>query len=230
MYTIKTNDGFTADFVVLTALELLDVEISPGVTESMALACEVAKSVADWNGRGRVNPNWLISDKANHQYIYAIAQACEEKREKLPKLKVRQEKDHILIYDDNVNIKIKDITILELMDLVSTSRNKNDGDYPSILKCDIVSNLLLDWNGEGVLNPYELRNDKNLHKYVIGIDNALIDFFRRDYTVSESDAVLDNSHNNGRDDNPKPTILATENNSGKGFSINVGGVQESQKN
>lgn len=228
MLTLTSQDKtFKADFEVLTALELLDVEINPNATESEALACEVAKCVIDWNGRGRVNPNWLMADKANHKYVYALAQAAEAQRPTLPKLKAEQKDTYISLSDDEVTIKVADLTILQFMDIVAGIRNESKGDYPSIIKCQVVSNILLDWNGQGILSPEKLRSNKEMHRYIIAIDNVLIEFFREDFTISEPQPILDIGDHNGGNGNKQPPSLEPIANSGKGFAVNVGGIQAS---
>ena len=214
---------FFAEFDVLTPLEILDIDVSERDSESFIFASEVALAVTDWNGDGKIDPLELISNRNNHKYVYLVSRAIDATRPKIPHLRLEETEDAYILIGNDFYIKIRDMTVLEFMDVVANHRKQYGDDLQSIYKCKLLAAILLDWNGEGRLSGEQIHEDKDKHPYVVATDTAITNFFREEFTLCESNPVLDDMHTDGRDDS-EPISVESEEDKNSRISFNVARV------
>lgn len=227
---VESKDkSFYADVKVLSALELLDLDLGEGEqSNSFISAVEVAASVVNWNGEGQVNSLQLLADRRRHKHIHQILRVLDKERGDLPELTVFEYEDKFVLKNESFYIHMKPLTVLELMDLISTVKRRNFGELPSETKLQIVSKIVTDWNGEGILSPTQLREKREFHSYVITLDDALNKFFlSEELTVSESNGLLVSSNDNGRHGDSEPVTMESSNRNGARISFDVERVSTS---
>jgi hypothetical protein len=218
---------FYAHIDILSPLEWLDLEISENDSDSKIRACEVALAVTDWNGLGKVDPLFLLANRDLHKLVFQVSRVIDENRIQIPTLTATQEKDYIKVSGHGFYANLRNLTILEFMDMIAVVRRDYGDDLRSIFKAKAVASVVLDWNGLGPVDGDFLHENKDLHPYVLAIDIAVASFFRDDEdSVLQSNPVLDDNHHNGRYV-AEPSSMESGNNSGKGFSVNVARISSS---
>lgn len=220
------NSSFYAEFNVLSPLEWLDLEVNEEDSDAYIIASEVALAVTDWNGLGKVDPLWLLSDRSNHNRVFMVSSAIDRTRQTIPKFEIDEQPDLLVFHNKDFFCKVKNLTVLEFMGILSQTRKTYGDDLRSRFKCEGVASVIVDWNGIGSITAEQLLTDKDSHPYVVGLDLALANFFRQfeEYTISDDAPILDDGNDNGGDVFNESGSLESAKNSHKGFSVDVAGI------
>ncbi len=192
----------------LTAIEWLDMSFDEKDSDSFTYANQVAYSVVDWNGDGKIDPLQLLSDRKLHPIILQLSNAIDSMRYEIPKFAV-QDNNTLDLVAEGMRICFKPLTVLEFLDLLSDVRKKNGDISRAMLKCESMSAALLDWNGMGALSAEQLFNDRSLHSAVIGADRALGEFFRFDESPKIKKRMPDDDHDHEQSDISEPSAVGS---------------------